>query len=112
MFRRSDPATVPYVRVDIEGPHDTCLKCGRPTPVGVSLCERDNPGRIKSPSTTQVHGTIVIGVILGFVLLLVLLRVGSAGVGPFRSSVDGYSTRADGGLEVAFTVSNGGSRAA
>ena len=39
-------------------PHDVCLKCGRPTPLGVSLCENDNPGRIKSPSSTQVHGTI------------------------------------------------------
>jgi hypothetical protein len=112
MFRRSDPATVPYVPVDIEGPHDVCLKCGRDTPVGVSLCERDNPGRIKSPSTTQVHGTIVVGVILGFVLLLALLRFGSAGVGPFTSNLDGYSTRGDGGIDVAFTVSNGGTRAA
>jgi hypothetical protein len=112
MFRRSDPVTVPSVPIDIDEPHDTCLKCGRPTPLGVSLCEDDNPGRIKSPSTTQVHGTIVIGVIAGFVLLLLLLRFGANGVGPFPSTLAGYTTRADGGLDVAVTVTNSGSRAA
>jgi hypothetical protein len=112
MFRRSDPVTVPSVPLDLSQPLDTCLKCGRPTPLGVSLCENDNPGRIKSPSTTQVHGTIVIGVIAGFVLLLTLLRFGANGVGPFPASLAGYTTRADGGYDVAVTVTNHGSRAA
>jgi hypothetical protein len=112
MFRRSTPVTVPALPVDTTDPHDICLKCGRATPVGVSLCEFDNPGRIKSPSTTQVHGTIVIGVIVGFVSLLLLLRFGSAGIGPFNSTLLGYTTRADGGLEVALSVSNGGTKPA
>src|SRR3954465_1740953 len=112
MFRSPTPATDPYLPVDLQGAHATCLKCGRPTPVGVSLCEIDNPGRIKSPSTTQVHGTIVIGVIAGFVLLLLLLRVGASGVGPFPSTLAGYTTLANGGLNVAVTVTNSGSRAA
>jgi hypothetical protein len=112
MFRRSDPLTVPPVPVRSEAPHDVCLKCGRATPLGVSLCEHDNPGRIKSPSTTQVHGTIVIGVIAGFVLLLVLFRIGSSGVGPFASSLVGYSARANGAIDVAVSVSNSGERTA
>jgi len=112
MSRPSTPVTVPALPVDTTDPHDECLKCGRPTPLGVSLCEIDNPGGIKSPSTTQVHGTIVIGVIAGFLMLLLVLRLGSAGIGPFQSTLLGYSTRADGGLDVAITVSNGGSRPA
>src|SRR3954463_16632637 len=112
MFRRSNPVTVPSVSSDLTEPHDTCLKCGRPTPVGVSLCKDDNPGRIKSPSTTQVHGTIVLGVIGGFVLLLALLRFGANGIGPFPSTLAGYTTLADGGLNVALTVTNSGSRQA
>ena len=112
MFRRSDPVTVPPVPVASEAPHDVCLKCGRDTPVGVSLCDRDNPGNIKSPSTTQVHGTIVIGVIAGFVLLLVLFRIGSTGVGPFPSQLVGFTTRADGAFDVAVSVTNTGQRAA
>lgn len=111
MFRRSTPVTVPALPVDPDADHDVCLKCGRPTPLGVSLCENDNPGRIKSPSTTQVHGTIVIGVLVGFGLLLLLFRFGSSGIGPFHSSVVGYSARSDGGLDVAISVQNSGSRA-
>ena len=111
MFRRSTPATVPALPVDTEEQHDVCLKCGKPTPLGVSLCENDNPGRIKSPSTTQVHGTIVVGVLVGFGLLLLLFRFGSAGVGPFHSSIVGYSTRSDGSLDVAVMVQNAGTKA-
>src|SRR6478752_624358 len=103
MFRRSTPVTIPPVPVDLAEPHDVCLKCGRATPLGVSLCENDNPGRIKSPSTTQVHATILIGVLVGFIGLLAIFRLGAAGVGPFHSSLLGYSTLADGGIQVAFT---------
>jgi hypothetical protein len=112
MFRRSTPATVPQVAIGADEQHDVCLKCGRPTPLGVSLCENDNPGRIKSPSTTQVHATILIGVLIGFVGLLAIFRLGATGVGPFHSSLLGYSTLADGGIQVAFTVTNGGTRQA
>lgn len=109
---RPVPATDPPVPLDLEQAHDTCFRCGRPTPLGVSLCERDNPGLIKSPSSTQVHGTIVVGVLAGFVLLAVLLRFATAGVGPFQSAVVGAATRADGGLDVVIEVINGGTRSA
>lgn len=111
MFRAPTPTTDPPSDLAAQ-PHDTCLKCGRPTPLGVSLCDEDNPGRIKSPSSTQVHGTIVLGVLAGFLLLLLLLRFGAAGIGPFPASVTGYATRPDGGLDVVLAVTNNGSRAA
>ncbi len=109
---RPVPATDTPGAVALERVHDTCFRCGRPTPLGVSLCERDNPGRIKSPSSTQVHGTIVIGVLAGFLLLAVLLGVATAGVGPFHSAVVGAATRVDGGLDVIIQVVNGGTRTA
>jgi hypothetical protein len=114
MFRRHQPATAtgPASTIDLGQPHDTCVRCGQPTPLGVSLCDRDNPGHIKSPSATQVHGTIVIGVLAGFVLLLLALRVTFSGLGPFASSLQGVATRADGGLDVVVTVTNNGSRTA
>ena len=87
------------------------MRCGRPTPLGVALCERDNPGHIKGPSSTQVHGTILIGVMGGFVALLLLLRLASAGVGPFTSSFAGLATRPDGGMNVVVQVANSGTRA-
>ena len=98
--------------VSIEQPHDTCLKCGRPTPLGVSLCERDNPARVKSPSTTQVHATVLIGVLVGFVLLMALFRFGSPGENAFAASVAGWSQQADGSIEVVISVANNGGRTA
>ncbi len=112
MFKRVASALAPTTKLDLSQPHDACIKCGRPTPLGVSLCERDNPGHIKSPSTTQMHATILIGVIVGIGLVLLLFRFGSAGIGPFPSTLAGYSLRTDGGLDVAVTVTNNGSRPA
>jgi len=57
-----------------------------------------------------VHGTILFGVIGGFVLLLLLLRFASTGVGPFPSTLSGVATRADGGLTVVVAVTNSGTR--
>jgi predicted nucleic acid-binding Zn ribbon protein len=98
--------------IPADQPHDRCIKCGRATPLGVSLCEHDNPANIKSPSTTQVHATILIGVLAGFVLLLLLFRFGSAGADVFTSSVAGWAPRADGSIEVVISVANTGPRAA
>lgn len=98
--------------VDLTKPHDTCQKCGRPTPLGVSLCDQDNPAHIKSPSTTQVHATVLIGVLVGFLLLLVLFRFGSAGANAFASSVAGWAEQPDGSVQVTVSVANNGSRAA
>ena|SRR5687768_4280042 len=110
MFGRSPstPATEPAV--PMAGAHDTCIRCGRDTPLGVALCEQDNPAHIKGPSATQVHGTIVLGLIGGFVLLALLLRFATVGVGPFGAAVTGIATRPDGGLEVVVRVTNDGSR--
>lgn len=96
--------------VDLTQPHDVCIRCGRPTPLGVALCERDNPAHIKGPSPTQVHGTILFGVIGGFIALLLLLRAASAGVGPFPSALNAVATRTDGGLDVVVVVTNNGTR--
>jgi len=96
--------------VDLTQPHDSCIRCGRPTPLGVALCERDNPAHIKGPSPTQVHGTILFGVIGGFALLLLLLRLASSGIGPFPSALNAVATRTDGGLELVVAVTNSGTR--
>jgi hypothetical protein len=91
--------------------HDTCFRCGKPTPQGVPLCEHDNPGRIKGPSTTQVHGTIVIGLIIGFILFGLAASMTRAG-GPFEAAVVLTSLQADGRTEVVLNVTNRGEREA
>lgn len=86
-----------------------CLRCGRATPYGVSLCDDDNPGGLAAPSAGQVHGTIALGVGAGFVLLAVLARFLVAGVGPFDARVVSQGARSDGGVDVVFEVTNRGS---
>ena len=117
MFRRStdtsdaSPQQLTAAEIALlSKPHDTCFRCGRPTPPGVSLCERDNPGQIKSPSSTQVHGTILVGVLAGFIALALVFGATSAGAGPFAAMVSGVATRPDGGLDVVMQVVNNGSR--
>jgi hypothetical protein len=92
------------------GPHDRCVRCGRATPLGVSLCDDDNPGKIGAPSATQVHGTIFVGVVIGFLLLAVVARAALSGLGPFPSSILERAARADGGADVVLTVRNEGTR--
>lgn len=114
MLRRSTPvpATDPSLPVRLDQPHDTCFRCGRPTPPGVSLCEIDNPGRIKSPSATQVHGTIVLGVLAGFIGLFLIFRLATPGNTSFATSLAGVASRADGGLDVVVSVTNSGTGSA
>jgi len=93
-------------------PQDRCIRCGRPTPAGVSLCEADNPAHIKAPSATQVHGTILVGVIAGFLIFGLLARFAVSAAGPFEADIQGRATRADGGAEVVVRVMNAGETAA
>jgi hypothetical protein len=107
---RSDVATVDPRWIPAPGePHDRCAKCGRPTPLGTSLCFADNPGRIAGPSATQAHGTIFIGVVGGFVALALVARLALASAGPFVGTVESAVTRADNGVDVVVRVTNQGS---
>ncbi len=89
-------------------PISHCYRCGKETPPGVSLCDEDNPGRISTPSATQVHATILVGVVAGFALFLVLLRFAVDHSGPYDAGITGHVALADGGVQVAVTVTNAG----
>jgi hypothetical protein len=110
----SEPSVTIATKPDplLAGPHDTCVRCGRPTPVGVSLCEEDNPGRIRGPSATQMHGTIFIGVVVGFVLLAAAARYSVAGIGPFEARLESANVGSGGAIEVVLAVTNSGTREA
>jgi hypothetical protein len=98
----------------LDQPHDTCVRCGRPTPLGVALCDDDNPGKINAPSATQVHGTIAVGVIAGFLLLFVLLsRVTTpAAGGGLAATIPSTIALADGSTQIIVRVTNNSSGAA
>lgn len=89
-------------------PVSHCYRCGRETPPGVALCADDNPGKVRGPSATQMHATILLGVALGVVALLVLLRFAVDDGGPYQALVGGHVTTAEGGVEVSVTVVNTG----
>ena len=87
-----------------------CVRCGRPVPLDVALCEDCNPLGLTQPAATQVHGTVVVVVALAIVGLAVLGRVALSGVGPFRAEVS--SVAADpSGLAVTLTIHNDGTKA-
>ncbi|CAN5186987.1 hypothetical protein BH24CHL7_BH24CHL7_13710 [soil metagenome] len=112
MFRTPRPGSVPNTPVGPTEAHDSCVRCGRPTPLGVALCQHDNPARIKGPSATQVHGTIVLGLLGGFALFALLAALTTNGVGPFGAAVTGTASQADGAIEVVIRVTNDGTRTA
>lgn len=91
---------------------DRCIRCGAPTPPGIALCPTDNPGKIKGPSTTQVHATILIGIMLGAVALLILLRVASGSGVPFNASVQEAAVDGTGAASIVVVVTNGGAQSA
>jgi hypothetical protein len=92
-------------------PESHCVRCGRVTPPGVSLCDVDNPGRIGAPSATQVHGTILAGVIAGAIGFLLLARFAVGAGGPFTATITGRASLDGAGAEVAITVVNTGESA-
>jgi hypothetical protein len=74
----------------------------------VGLCEECNPLGLRDVSASQVHGTVIIAVLVGFVLLAIFARLAVTGVGPFVSTVAPAEAVA-GGLHVTLTVTNEGS---
>ena len=87
-----------------------CVRCGRPVALDVGLCEQCNPLGLKDSSASQVHGTVVIAVLLAFVGLAVIARLALSGVGPFPATVVSAVPAAD-GVEVTLTVTNEGTGA-
>lgn len=100
----------PSIQPDNE-PMSHCIRCGKPTPAGVSLCDVDNPGHIKAPSTTQVHGTMLLGVGIGIVGFLLLAQLAVRHAGPFSGQVLSQLVLPTGRTQVELQVSNAGADA-
>ncbi len=90
-------------------PTHACVRCGRPVPLDVSLCERCNPLGLEQPATSQVHGTVFVALLLAIVVLAVAGRAALSGIGPFTAQVVGVAAGSD-GLAVTLEVRNDGSK--
>lgn len=102
------PATpAPLTPAPAEHTHP-CARCGAPVALDVGLCERCNPLGLRDSASSQVHGTVFIAIIVGFVGLAIAARFAVAGVGPFKAEV--LDVRSDGGaLTASLRITNEGS---
>lgn len=89
-------------------PVDHCFRCGKETPAGVALCAEHNPSRLRGPSSTQMHATVFVGLVLGVIGFLVLARAAVSTSGPFPTAITAAVPGADGAVAVTFDVTNGG----
>ncbi len=87
-----------------------CVRCGRPVPVDVALCERCNPLGLPQPASSQVHGSVFLAIGLAVVGLALLGRFALSGIGPFSGRVEAV-VAAPPGLAVTVSVTNEGQNA-
>jgi hypothetical protein len=87
-----------------------CVRCGRPVPLHVALCEGCNPLGLSDPASSQAHGIAIVAIIIFVVFLAVAAKVSLAGLGPFTAAVVDAVPSAD-GLSLTIEISNAGSRA-
>lgn len=99
-------ASAPSSPVSIEPTHP-CVRCGKPVPPGVGLCEECNPLGLRDVASGQVHGSVFIAVAVAIAILAVVARLSIAGSGPFPARV-GEVVPSAGGLAVTLTVTNQG----
>jgi hypothetical protein len=102
------PAGAPAGAPQPAEPTHGCARCGAPVPIGVGLCERCNPLGLRDVSASQVHGTVIITVLIGFVLLAIVARLAVTGLGPFPATINDVVPVGD-ALRVTLTVTNEGS---
>jgi hypothetical protein len=107
-LRAANRGTIRSVTPTASTPTHGCARCGRPVPPGVGLCEECNPLGLRDAAASQVHGTVVIAVLVGVILLALVARLSIAGGGPYPATI-GAIEPAGTGLAVAVTVTNEGS---
>jgi len=53
-------------------PYDQCVRCGKATAWGRSVCHDCNPAGLPEPSPAQYHATVFITVLVALVVLVAL----------------------------------------
>jgi hypothetical protein len=100
------PASIPTEGTRPTATHP-CVRCGRPVPLDAGLCDECNPLGLSDSASSQVHGTVFLGIVLAVVLMAVAARFAVGGGGPFHASL--VEVQAAGtGLNVTIEVQNAG----
>ena len=86
-----------------------CARCGAPVPLNVGLCERCNPIGLRDAASSQVHGTVFLGIGIAVVVLWLVAQAAVNGIGPFPAAVAGTRAADEGAaLIVTLRVTNSG----
>src|SRR5262245_23802885 len=104
--RRVTPSTAARPPLPVE-PTQPCARCGQPVGPGVGLCDDCNPLGLRDVASGQVHGSVLVAVLVAVAILAIAARLTVAGVGPFPATLDKVDPAA-GGLAITLTVTNDG----
>ena len=95
--------------VDTRPPRN-CYKCGREIGPDETICEVCNRAGMATPSATQYHGTIVVAIVAGVVLMAVAASWSLRGIGPFHGEALGWDGAPPDAVVVELAVTNQGTR--
>ena len=88
-----------------------CYKCGREIGPDETICDVCNRAGMATPSATQYHGTIVVAIVAGVVIMAIAASLAIRGIGPFRATALQWGADPPDGVLVRVQVTNQGSRA-
>ena len=91
-------------------PPRNCYKCGRQIGPDETICDVCNRAGMATPSATQYHGTIVVAIVAGVVIMAVAASLALRGIGPFQGEALGWSRDPPDGIMVEVRVANQGTR--
>jgi predicted nucleic acid-binding Zn ribbon protein len=92
-------------------PPRKCYKCGRQIGPDETICDVCNRAGMATPSATQYHGTIVVAIVAGVVIMAVAASLSLRGIGPFQGEVLHWQSDPPDGVVVQVQVTNEGTRA-
>jgi hypothetical protein len=88
-----------------------CYKCGREIGPDETICAICNRAGMATPSATQYHGTIVVAIVTGVVIMAIAASLSLRGIGPFQGSALGMRTDPPDGVLVTIRLANEGTKA-
>ena len=92
-------------------PLRNCYKCGRQIGPDETICEVCNRAGMATPSATQYHGTIVVAIVAGVIVMALAASWSLRGIGPFHGAALGWSADPPDAVLVELAVTNQGTRA-
>ena len=92
-------------------PLRNCIKCGRQIGPDESICEVCNRAGMATPSASQYHGTIVVAIVAGVIIMAIAASLSLRGIGPFRGEAVRWDGDPPDGVVVELRVTNEGTRA-